>query len=431
MTAQTRQMTWGAMQTCRVGTQTCLAFKQMWESLKTKAESLEHIKWTRKCKTHTHAKSQHSSVPIKGNESALEMEMEMYSQSCQSTLQVEYSFLDKLKVQRSELQQALRARWLETVMATKMETVETATPLAIPSDNDVMTNSSSIDSTWVNEVLLAAESQPMHWDQVLHNRDSLVSPRPPVQPFEAHPYGPTRWQHQHRMLKIEHLNDKKSAKMPRVEMTHLQHACTTQPPENPSKCCNRVIGPIQQHGQIKIVPINISQTPKVKMAHLQHKCSTQPCGNLSRHFWEVHIPRLQHGMLKIEHLNNKKLAKLQKIVMAHLECTSAVQPHEKALNHVHGVNRLSCRCRRPKIKQISISQVQNSEVTHLEHTRTTQPHRSLSKCSYRVIGPKCWCGQPKIAPTNVSPMQNGKTAYRLPGMWSDHAAMWRWSATSP
>ena len=193
-------------------------------------------------------------------------------------------------------------------------------------------------------------------------------------------------------------------------LTYSTHVLCSHP-RTPQNTALRVIGPIQQCGQIKIVPINISQTPKVKMAHQQHARSTQPYGNLSRHCWEVHIPRLQHGMPKIKCLNNKKLAKPQTIEMAHLECASAAQSHGKALNHVHGVNRPSRRRGRPKIKQISISQVQNSEVTHLEHTHTAQPHRSLLKCSYRVIGPKRWCRWPKITPTNVSPMQNGKTAY--------------------
>ena len=47
-------------------------------------------------------------------------------------------------------------------------------------------------------------------------------------------------------------------------MTHLQHARATQPPDIPSKRCNRVIGPIRRCERIKFIPKNISRKCRKK-----------------------------------------------------------------------------------------------------------------------------------------------------------------------
>ena len=211
-------------------------------------------------------------------------------------------------------------------------------------------------------------------------------------------------------------------------MTHLQHACTAQPPDNASRWCNGVIGPICQCGTMKFAPTNISWTQRRKTAHLQHTRSTQPCGNLSRHCWEDHRARWQHGTLKIKHLNDKKLANPQTIEMTHLERASAAQPHQKALNQVHGVNRPSHQCRRPKFKWRNISQALEVEMTHLWCMWIAQPpiqhaehpyrdveciwqHGNASRCAYRAFGPRCGHGWIKFEPINISPVQNSKTAH--------------------
>ena len=62
-----------------------------------------------------------------------------------------------------------------------------------------------------------------------------------------------------RRIKFEAIN---ISQTPQVKMTHLQHTCTAQPPDNASRRCNGVIGPICQCGTMKFAPTNVTSAPK-------------------------------------------------------------------------------------------------------------------------------------------------------------------------
>ena len=156
------------------------------------------------------------------------------------------------------------------------------------------------------------------------------------------PYGPARPKCRHGTLEIEHLNNKKSAKLQIIETTHRRLACTMQPPQYPP---NRPYRPAR--------------------------------------------PKRRCGTLKIEPLNDRNVSKVERIEMAHLEHASTAQPHGEALNQVHGAYRPSHRCGRLKITPRNVSQTLENETAYLGCNLIVQPHGSPPKWSCRVFGPRC------------------------------------------
>ena len=115
------------------------------------------------------------------------------------------------------------------------------------SDVDNMTSGSSIDSKQVKVALLAAGSQYTCYRSRFQGNSSPVLSRPPTSCIECL-YGPTRCKCRCRKLKIEHLNNKKSANATQEgETTYCGHASIVQPLETPLKCLHRVHRPSCQH----------------------------------------------------------------------------------------------------------------------------------------------------------------------------------------
>ena len=134
-------------------------------------------------------------------------------------------------------------------------------------DVDGTTSSGHIDSSRVEEALLAAESQHTRYSSRLRRNNLPVSSWPPIQP-ERRPYGHVRRRQRRGRLKIERINEDQVSKAQRVETTHLTHAHATQPPGNTPNRAYGIYRPRRQRGRIKIAPTNVSRTQKVENTYL-------------------------------------------------------------------------------------------------------------------------------------------------------------------
>ena len=190
------------------------------------------------------------------------------------------------------------------------------------SDGDGMTSSGSVDSTQVNEALLAVKSQYTCYNQRVQDNDLPVLSGPPIRSTER-PNGAVRCRQRHGRIKLE------ARKVNRTEMSgnvHLGCKRITQPPQNSSKCPERLYGDVRrchQCGRIKFAPRNISQTEKVEMTYLG--------------------------------------------------CTGTAQPPANAPKRRNGVHTTKCRCGRIKIEPIKVNSAQDLEKTYLERASTAQP----------------------------------------------------------
>ena len=216
---------------------------------------------------------------------------------------------------------------------------------------------------------MATESQYMRYSRRKWPSDSPVSSGPPTS-CEKCSYGPTRCKHWCGKLRIECLNDKKSAKLDMIKTAHLEHASTVQPHGSTSNWVHGVYGPSHPYGRLEIEAIKVNSVQNSEMTHLWHAYAVQPPNNALRQCNGVIGPIRQCKTIKFTPTN---ISQTQWHETAHLECTSTAQPHRKALSHVHGVNRPSHQHGRPEIRWINVSQAQNGKMTYLQHADVMQP----------------------------------------------------------
>ena len=134
-------------------------------------------------------------------------------------------------------------------------------------DVDGTTSSGHIDSSRVEEALLATESQHTRSSRILRRNDLPVSSRPPVQ-RERRPYGSVRRRRRRGRLKIERINEDQVSQTQQVETTHLRRAHAVQPLGNDPKRAYGVVRPRHRRGRIKIAPTNVSRTRNGGNAYL-------------------------------------------------------------------------------------------------------------------------------------------------------------------
>ena len=156
-------------------------------------------------------------------------------------------------------------------------------------DSDVHSTTSSghVDSSRVEKVLLAIDSQLKRQSRRTRNGNLPVSSMPPI-PHAECPYRCIRWQQRRGRLKVETVT---ASKAPKVKMTYLECVCTMQPHGDDLKRSYGLYRPRCQHGRTKIAPINISPTQNGKMAYLRHDPITQPCGDDLQRSYRVIGPR--------------------------------------------------------------------------------------------------------------------------------------------
>ena len=195
-------------------------------------------------------------------------------------------------------------------------------------DSDVNSTTSSIstDSMRVNTAQLAAESQQMRSSQKSRIHDLPVLSIPPIQPtnYAECLYGPARRQRRRGTLKIERLNDKKSANPQTIETAHLECASTAQPHRKASNRAHRVNRPSRRRGRLKVNTTKVSQALEVEMTHLWHtRIAQPPIQHAERPYGDVgHIQ--QCGTLEIKRIN---VSQTRNGGNAHLAHAHTAQPH--------------------------------------------------------------------------------------------------------
>ena len=279
------------------------------------------------------------------------------------------------------------------------------------------------------------------------------------------PYGPTRWQHRHGKLKIEHLNDKKSAKPDMIETAHLECASAAQPHGSTSNWVHGVYRPSRRCRSLEIEAIKVNPARNGETIHLWCGHVTQPHGNPSEHSYGVIGPIRQRGRIKFvptsvsckrqgqntylghhQPMPPSLLARIQaqhlikgasrpsvhkqrcgrpkfkwrnvsqalEVETTHLGCMRIAQPPEflsKRLNGVIGLAMHQRQRSRLKLETTKVSQSPKVEMTYLECASTVQPHGNASNRLHRVYTPSCQCGRIKFEPINVSPVQNGRNTH--------------------
>jgi len=120
-------------------------------------------------------------------------------------------------------------------------------------DADGTTSGDGVDSTRVNAVQLATDSQHMCQSRRSRRNDLPVSSRPLIQ-RERRPYGHVRRRRRRGRLKIERINCNQVS-----QTTYLGRAHVTQPPGNNSNQAYGVYRPRRRRGRIKIKPTNVSR----------------------------------------------------------------------------------------------------------------------------------------------------------------------------
>ena len=288
-------------------------------------------------------------------------------------------------------------------------------------DGDGMTSSSSVDSLWVKAVQLAEKSQHVCQSRRTQIGDLPMSSVPPIR-HPNHLYGHTMHQHQCGRIKFASRNVSQTLK---VEKTYLQRANAMQPPGNPSKRLNRVIGPRCWCGRLKAEAINVSQTEKVKMTYQGHIIVLQlkqrpgkQNGTISNLTIECRMQgehRCRHGRIKFEPI---RVNPVQEHEMTYWIHAWLMQPLPNNLKHCCGVIGPSHQCDRIEIKSvkvkiecISANQTQELEMTYLGHAHTAQLPTNTPKCLHGVHRPHHQRGRIKFVPTNVSQMGNSGNTY--------------------
>ena len=127
-----------------------------------------------------------------------------------------------------------------------------------------------------------------------------------------------------------------------------------------------------QHGRIKFIPRNVSQTQKVEKAYLGH----------DNVLWSLWRPRKGVRRVKVLTFIPRMLG----------------EPW--------------CEDRRLEIERVSVNQVGEDEVTYHGHARLAQPPQTNSVHAYGVIGSRCQCSRIKIEPAKVSQPETAETTYQ-------------------
>ena len=156
-------------------------------------------------------------------------------------------------------------------------------------DGDVHGTMSSghVNSSRVEEALLAIDSQLKRQSRRTRNGNLPVSSVPPI-PHAECPYGHVRRQWRRRRLKVETVT---VSKAPKVETTYLECACATQPCGDNPKRSYGLYRPRCQCSRTKIAPINVSPTRNSKTAYLRRDPIAQPCGDDPQRSYRVIGPR--------------------------------------------------------------------------------------------------------------------------------------------
>ena len=182
-------------------------------------------------------------------------------------------------------------------------------------------------------MLLAANSQHTRYRSRFQGNGLPVLSWPPIQPIN-NLYRPARCKRRRAKLKIERLNDKKSAKLDMIEMAHVECASAAQPHGSTSNRVHGVYRPSCQCESLEIKAIKVNPAWNGETTYL----------------WCVHV----------------------------------MHPCRNASNWVHGVNGPSHQCRRLKIEAIKVNQAQNGKTTYLRHADIVQPLETPSRRCYRV-----------------------------------------------
>ena len=239
------------------------------------------------------------------------------------------------------------------------------------SDGDGMTSGGSIDSTRVNEALLAVKSQYTRYNRRVQDNDLPVSSGPPIHPAE-HPNGLITRRRRRRRIKFVPIKVNTARK---DETTYHGHTSAAQPPVIDSKRAYRVIGLRRRRSRMKIEP----------------------------------------ARLKIEHLNDKKQQNGEITYLGRMEIAQPPANDAKHLNKAVGpgprCDRMKIEPVKVKIKRINVNQTLKVEKTYLGRTNAMQPPANIPKCLRRVHTPCRRRQRIKSRSTNVSRTGNGGSAY--------------------
>ena len=173
-------------------------------------------------------------------------------------------------------------------------------------DMDGTTSSVSVDSTRVNEALLAVHSQHKHQSRRKRAENLPVSSRTPIQP-ERRSNGLVRWRRRRGRLKIERINVNKAEER---ETAYLEPMYAAQPPRTDLKRCWEVHRHRRQRGHIRIGPVNVKiERLNDKTAredgktHLERIRTTQPPRNAPKRRYGVIGLIRWRGCIKIRSIN--------------------------------------------------------------------------------------------------------------------------------
>ena len=255
-------------------------------------------------------------------------------------------------------------------------------------DDDDTTSSGSVDSKQVKTALLAANSQHTRYRSRFQGNGLPVLSWPPIQPVN-NPYGPARHKHRRGKLKIECLNDKKSAKPDMIETAHLERASAVQPHGSTSNRVHGVYRPSRRCGSLEIEAIKVNPAWNGETTHLWCGHVTQPHGNPSGHSYGVIGPIRRCGQIKFVPTSVSCKRQCQNRYLGHHQpMPPFLLARIQTQRLIYGASRSSVckrRCRRPKIKGINVSQMLDGKTTFLWHAHVAQPLDNISKHCFRDI----------------------------------------------
>ena len=281
-------------------------------------------------------------------------------------------------------------------------------------DGDDTTSSGSVDSKRVKTALLAANSQHTCYRSRFQGNGLPVLSWPPIQPVN-NPYGPARHKHRRGKLKIERLNDKKSAKPDMIETAHLERASAVQPHGSTSNRVHGVYRPSRRCGSLEIEAIKVNPAWNGETTHLWCGHVTQPHGNPSEHSYGVIGPIRRHGQIKFVPTSVSCKRQCQNRYLGHHQpMPPFLLARIQTQRLIYGASRSSVckrRCRRPKIKGINVSQMLDGKTTYLWHAHVAQPLDNISKRCFGDFRCRWHHGRIKITSTEVSQARNIETAY--------------------
>ena len=206
-------------------------------------------------------------------------------------------------------------------------------------DGDVnnTTSGGSVDSIRVEAARLAEESQPMHYSRRMRDQDLPVSSGPSTYSAD-HLYEPARHQCRHGRLKVEAT---KVSQMQKCKTAYQERARAAQPRGNAPKRRYGVHRPRHRCGKLKIERLNDKKSANlqtIETAYLECASTAQPHGNTSNRLHRVFTPKRQCGMIKFEPTN---ISQTQNSRNAHLSRAHAAQPLETPSKRPHRVHRPS------------------------------------------------------------------------------------------